>query len=100
MSLTRRLYLMAGPILLETNPGDGSTGIPVGQSISLSFNKTIDLSTVNQFVVLFGADYDQTSGADSVLYIDKDTGDNPFFLRSPGFTGLVEVNYRFAYYDL
>lgn len=91
---------MAAPSLLTINPANNSTGIPVGESIILDFDKGIDLNTANIYIVLYGRDFDQTSGADSVLYIDQDTGDNPFFLKSPGFNGLVELDITATYYDL
>lgn len=91
---------MSHPILLSTYPANGDTGIPVGESIVLSFDQGVDLSTIKDFIVLYGRDFDQTSGAESQLWIDADTGDNPFLLRSPGLKGLVDVRVRAVYYDI
>lgn len=91
---------MAAPILLSVYPADLDTGIPIGASIVLQFDKGVDLATVKDYIVLYGPDFDQTSGADSVLFIDQDTGDNPYFLRSPGFKGLVDIAISASYVDL
>jgi len=83
-----------------TSPSDESTGIPTGSTVQLDFDRSIDVVTFKNFVVMYGADYDLTSGPDSAMWIDKDTGNNPFYLRSPGFKGVVELQYRFVFYDL
>lgn len=91
---------MTAPQLVETIPGNNSTGIPIGEPIVLDFDRSIDVSTIRDYIVLFGNDFDQTSGPDSGLWIDQDTGNNPFFLRSPGFKGLVDIRTSITYYDL
>ncbi len=91
---------MPQPILLEVQPSNLSTGYPTGESITLSFDRGIDLLTAERYIVLYGRDFDQTSGPEGVLYIDKDTGDNPYFLRSPGFAGVVNLDITAVYYDL
>lgn len=91
---------MAAPILTLTNPADGDTNIPVGYQIKLYFDRGVDIQTVKNNIVLFGADYDRTSGPDQVIWVDKDTGENPYFLRSPGFKGTVPLSFTFEYYTL
>lgn len=88
---------MSQPSLLQTYPADEDIGIPVGITIQLYFDRGIDLLTAKNSIVLYGPDFDQTSGPDTALWIDQDTGNNPFFLRSPGFSGLVECTYELAY---
>jgi hypothetical protein len=91
---------MAVPISLQTYPANLDTGIPIGISVDLIFDRGIDLSTGRHSVVLYGDDYDQTSGPDQAMWIDQDTGSNPYFLRSPGFKGLVELTAVVTYVDL
>jgi hypothetical protein len=91
---------MAAPTLLSTYPADGDSGIPTGTPIVLQFDRGVDLLSIKDYIVLYGPDFDQTSGADSVLFVDQDTGDNPFFLRSPGFKGLVDIRIIAEYLDL
>lgn len=91
---------MSAPALLAVSPADGNTGIPTGTQIKLDFDRGIDALSIKDFIVLYGADFDQTSGPDTVYWIDQDTGDNPYFLRSPGFKGLVDIQTRIVYYDL
>lgn len=91
---------MAVPVLLSTSPSDGSTGIPVGESLEFLFDRGIDLETAKSAVVMYGSDFDKTSGPGQALWIDKDTGNNPFFLKSPGFKGTVPLSYKLVYVDL
>lgn len=91
---------MSAPQLVSTIPGNSSTGIPIGEPIVLDFDRSIDVSTLKDYIVLFGNDFDQTSGPDNGLWIDKDTGNNPFYLRSPGFKGLVDIRAVTTYYNL
>lgn len=91
---------MAVPLLVTTYPADNDTGIPVGITIKLYFDTGIDLTSLKNSVALYGQDFDMTSGPDSTLWIDKDTGNNPFFLNSPGFKGLVPLKFELSYYTL
>ena len=91
---------MSSPTALQTYPANNDTGIPIGVSIEVVFDRGIDLGTARDHVVLYGADFDQTSGPESATWIDSDTGNNPYFLRSPGFQGLVELSARVVYVDL
>ena len=91
---------MAAPASLQTFPADNDTGIPIGESIEIVFDRGIDLLTAKNHVVLYGDDSDRTSGPDSSLWLDPETGNNPYFLRSPGFKGLVELTARVVYVDL
>ena len=91
---------MAAPVITLTSPADLDVGTPIGTILEVRFDKGIDLNTAKDHVVLYGADTDITSGPDSAIWIDKETANNPYFLRSPGFKGLVELQYEVAYYDL
>lgn len=91
---------MAAPTSLQTYPADSDTGIPVGIDIEIVFDRGIDLYTAQNHVVLYGDDFDETSGPDSAIWADGDTGQNPYFLRSPGFKGLVELEASLVYVDL
>jgi hypothetical protein len=90
---------MAAPTLTLTYPANNDTGIPIGAVIALSFDRGIDLTTAKSNVVLYGRDYDVTSGPDSAMWIDRQTGDDPFFLSSPGFSGLVPTEVSLVYLD-
>lgn len=90
---------MTAPSIVRVYPADGDTGIPVGQTLEVYFDRGVDLKTVSDSIVLFGSDFDQTSGPDNAIWIDKDTGNNKFFLSSPGFKGYVPVKIELAYWD-
>ena len=90
---------MAVPILTLTYPADNDVGIPVGILIELDFDRGIDLLTAEQNVVLYGKDFDITSGPDSAMWIDRETGNNPLYLTSPGFKGIVPLAYELVYLD-
>lgn len=91
---------MAVPTLLQVFPADGDTGIPVGEELTLIFDRGVDMSTIPSSVVLYGRDFDRTSGPDSAYWVDPETSDNPYYLKSPGFTGTVEVTFDAVYVDL
>lgn len=91
---------MAAPILNQTYPSDGSSGLPVGISIELIFDKGIDIETAKNSIVLYGADYDVTSGPDQATWADDKDFSNEFYLKSPGFTGVVPLDYRVVYWNL
>ena len=91
---------MAAPAVTVTYPADEDTGIPVGAILTIQFDRGIDLAVAKQHVVLYGADFDVTSGPESATWIRESTGENPYFLRSPGFKGIVDCDYEVVYVDL
>jgi len=90
---------MSAPTSLQTYPNNGDTGIPIGISMTVVFDRGVDLQSVVDSVHTYGTDFDQTSGPDSTLWIDSDTGNNPFFLTSPGFQGIAETDITLQYVD-
>lgn len=91
---------MAAPLLTATYPSDNDVGIPIGISLTFQFDRGLDLETAKNSVVMYGADSDLTSGPDQAIWIDRNTGNNPHFLSSPGFKGLVPLTYKLVYVDL
>ncbi len=91
---------MAAPTLLQTYPANNDVGIPIGAIVELVFDRGVDLSKVQDHVVLYGRDFDITSGPDLAIWTDGETGKNPFYLRSPGFQGLSELTFELVYVDL
>jgi hypothetical protein len=90
---------MSAPSISAIFPNDGATGIPAGATIQVTFDQGIDPKSIGECVVVYGPDFDMTSGPESATWIDRDTGDNPFFLSSPGFTGAVDCDVRIVYVD-
>lgn len=90
---------MAAPAIQLVYPADEDTGIPVGVTLKVYFDIGVDIKSVKDSIVLFATESDQTSGPDSALWIDKGTGDNPYFLSSPGFKGYVPLKFGLAYWD-
>lgn len=91
---------MSAPIITQFYPNDGDTGIPVGSVLKIWFDGLVDLKSVREAVHLFGRDFDRSSGPDTAAWVDSDTGDNPYFLSSPGFSGNAPLKYELYYYDL
>jgi len=89
---------MALPTVDTVFPNDGSEGVPLGANIEITFNQGIDLRLAKANIVLYGPDFDKTSGPDSALWIER-SGNNPNFLKSPGFTGTVKCDYEVVYVD-
>jgi hypothetical protein len=74
-------------------PQNNEDQFPVGQQIFLLFDNAVDIKSVKESVILFGPDFDRTSGPNNALWINASTGENPFFLRSPGFKGFVDCDF-------
>lgn len=89
---------MAVPSILAVYPNDGDTGIPVGADLTITFENGIDLKSGKANVVIYGTDFDKTSGPDGAIWVGE-TPSNDRFLSSPGFGGIVECNYTIAYTD-
>ena len=90
---------MAVPTITSIYPTDSSVGIPVSPTITITFDSDIDFSSCKGNVILYGRDFDYTSGPESTTWIDDDTGNNPYFLSSPGFSGTVPCDYELVYVD-
>ena len=90
---------MATPTVQSVYPNDGATGTPIRADIEITFDVGVDLSLAKSNIVLYGADTDRTSGPDSALWIDGDTGRDPYFLTSPGLTGWVPCSYETIYVE-
>jgi|15BtaG_2_1085339.scaffolds.fasta_scaffold08762_2 hypothetical protein len=90
---------MAAPTIQRVYPADGDTGIPVGETLKVWFDIGVDEKSIKDSIVLFASESDQTSGPDSAMWIDEDTGNNPYFLSSPGFKGYVPLKFEIVYWD-
>lgn len=89
---------MARPTISLIYPSNNQTAVPIGSDIEITFSNSVDLSTIKNNVVLYGADFDFASGAGTAVYLDKD-GVNTSLLRSPGFKGIVECTKTLVYVD-
>lgn len=77
-----------------TYPATNQENVPVGEQIKLLFNRYVDEKTIKDNVVIFGPDFDRTSGPDNSVWINDKSGENPFYLRSPGFNGFVDFDVK------
>lgn len=91
---------MANPTIIQTYPANNDTGIPIGISLEVLFSHGVDIETVKNNIVLYGADFDQTSGPDGIIWTNNGVINQQKFLTSPGFTGIVPCTYRTVYWDL
>ena len=78
----------------QSYPVNNESDFPVGQEIVLVFDRALDLRKAKDSVILFGPDFDVTSGPDNALWMNGSDGTNPFFLSSPGFSGFVECDFK------
>lgn len=90
---------MAAPTIQKVYPADNDTGIPTGITMLVHFDIGVDPKSIQNSIVLFASESDMTSGPDSALWIDQDTGNNPYFLTSPGFKGYVPLKFEIVYWD-
>lgn len=85
--------------LLTTYPNNNDTGIPTGETLYFIFEEAVDVATAVNAFVLYGPDFDTVSGPDQASWISKDTKENPFYLRSPGFRGVQDCEIEIQYLD-
>ena len=78
----------------QSYPTNNETQFPIGQEIVLVFDKPLDFKAAKESVVLYGPDYDTTSGPDNGLWLNRSDGTNPFFLNSPNLKGFVECEFQ------
>ena len=83
----------------ESIPINNENQFPVGQEIILIFDNPVDIKTFKESCVLFGSDFDRTSGPDNSLWLNQSSGKNDFFLRSPNFKGFVDYDVKQYYVD-
>ena len=88
---------MSAPILQSIFPNDGQTSVPIRADIEITFDVGIDPNLALRNIALYGPDFDRTSGPDSALWIDGESGANPFFLTSPGYQGRVPFTLTTVY---
>ena len=75
-------------------PQNNETQFPIGQQFFLVFDSAVDLKSVKESVIIYGPDFDKTSGPNNALWINASSGENPYFLRSPGFKGFVDCDFE------
>tara|TARA_E500000331_G_C17229201_1_gene701817 strand:- start:160 stop:1347 length:1188 start_codon:yes stop_codon:yes gene_type:complete len=80
-------------------PQNSEDGFPVGQSFYLAFSNSVDLKTLKTSCILFGKDFDRSSGPDNALWVNNSDSTNPFFLKSPGHKGFVECDFEEYFVD-
>jgi len=90
---------MAAPEIEAIYPNDEATGVPIAADIAITFSNGIDLSTAKNNIIVWGPDFDVTSGPESASWIKDKNGNNPHFLKSPGFKGIVDCDYELVYVD-
>ena len=75
-------------------PQNLESGFPVGQSFYLAFSNSVDLKTLKKSCVLFGKDFDRSTGPENALSLNTSDATNPFFLKSPGLHGFIECDFE------
>lgn len=75
-------------------PIANQTNVPVGEEIKLLFNREVDEKTVKDNVVIYGPDFDRTSGPDNAVLLSNRSGENPLFLKSPHFNGFIDFDVK------
>ena len=83
----------------KSYPQNSEDGFPVGQSFYLAFSNSVDLKLLEKSCVLFGKDFDRSTGPNEALALNISDSTNPFFLKSPGLTGFVECDFEEYFVD-
>jgi hypothetical protein len=78
----------------QSYPQNNEDEFPVGQEIVLVFSEATDIKRIKESFVVYGEDFDRTSGPNNALWLNNQSGENPFFLRSPGFKGFLDCDVK------
>lgn len=78
----------------KSYPQNNEDEFPVGQELIFVFSEAVDLKKIKESIVLYGPSFDRTSGPNNALWLNTSSGENPFFLKSPGFKGFVDYDVR------
>lgn len=84
------------PINLLTElsiPQNLEDNFPIGNSLFFAFDRSVDLKTFKEGCVLYGPDFDRSSGPNNSTWVNNN-GERPFFLRSPGHKGYVDLDFE------
>lgn len=90
---------MASPIIQQVFPSNEATAVPVGAQIAITLDKSVDLKSAKDNIVIYGADFDMLSGPETATWLHQGDINNPMFLRSPGFKGVVDYDLSAIYVD-
>lgn len=90
---------MTAPVLVQTYPANNDVGIPVGITMLVYFDNVVDEQKIKDSIILHGPDFDFATGPFGTNYIREDGAENPYFLTSPGFSGVAPLKIQLAYYD-
>ena len=85
---------MAINLLTELSvPQNLEDNFPIGNSLFFAFNRSVDLKTFKESCILYGPDFDRSSGPNNSTWVNNN-GERPFFLRSPGHKGYVDLDFE------
>jgi hypothetical protein len=78
----------------QSYPTNNENQFPIGQELVFVFDKPLDLKAAKESVIIYGPDFDTTSGPDNGLWLNRSNGTNPFFLNSPNLKGFVQCDFE------
>jgi hypothetical protein len=83
---------MAAPKIINVFPSNESESVPVGAKIAITFDRSVDLNSVKNNVVIFGGESEIMTGPNDTVWRSQSNIGDPNFLRTSGFKGLVEYD--------
>lgn len=90
---------MSSPIIQQVFPSNEATSVPVGAQIAITLDRSVDLKSAKDNIVIYGPDFDMLSGPETATWLHEGDINNPMFLRSPGFKGVVDYEISGMYVD-
>jgi len=90
-------------IVVDYTPANGDVGVPLGSTITVTFDREMDTGRLKEDFFIEGPDTDQWIGPGLLELKDPSNisqGDLDDFLKSPGYRGIVQGSFEFKVIDV
>jgi len=88
---------MSAPKIISVFPSNESTSVPVGAKICITFDKSVDLESVRNNVVVYGEESEIMTGPNDTIWLNQSDIGESDFLKTAGFKGIVEYSIEGVY---
>lgn len=88
---------MSAPKIISVFPSNSSTSVPVGAKICITFDKSVDLESVKNNIVIYGEESEIMTGPNDTIWLSQSDIGESDFLKTVGFKGIVEYDVEGLY---
>lgn len=88
---------MSAPKIISVFPSNEATSVPVGAKICITFDKSVDLESVKNNVVIYGEESEIMTGPNDTIWLSQSDIGETDFLKTVGFKGVVEYTLEGVY---